>query len=335
MGPNLSELTAQYADLSARRAMTMHLIAKGLTHDAADYEHELRARVGNREHLQLLVKAAVGAITDDALQPLTVPWADLATKQTVIGRLPFVRRVPPGVPLTIVDVAAAANFVPEGSPIPVTKPSITDAALVPSGIKAIVPYTEEAFRKSEGNLPVLLERDLTRAAALAEDRALLDSQAAVAGHRPASVLFGKVAVADVSALVAAVRGGDAVAPSFITSPTGARSLTGARDATSGELLFPNVNLLGGSILGVPLIISGGSPDNILTLLDGDALLVVGGTIDLDTARDAAFAFDSDPETGPTSEVSLYQTDSFAIRIVRWTGWQLAWADGAAFMNLPV
>ena len=129
-----------------------------------------------------------------------------------------IRRVTAATPITIVDSGVAASFVTEGAPIPVVRPTLTDYSLMPGKIALITPYSLELARASQDRAATRIERDQARAIALAEDTALLDGGAAVAGGRPASILEGvtPLAGADVAAkvlaLLAAVRGGNPVAP---------------------------------------------------------------------------------------------------------------------------
>jgi hypothetical protein len=75
--------------------------------------------------------------------------------------------------------------------------------------------------------------------------------------------------------------------------------------------------------------------DVLALVDADGLLVCdeGGSLDIATA--AAFQFQDAPSAGAQSVISLFQTNSIAIRTERLIGWRLAWADAAAHILLPV
>lgn len=346
----LSDLTEKMAALTALRGVTMAAICKGLGgSSSAEAVHTARQLLGSHSpHIAVVEKATTAAMLSsdaglDMLRVLSSPWADLVRRQTVVGSMGgSIRRVTRATPITIVDTGMAADFVTEFEPIPVVRPTLTDYSLMPGKVAVITPYSAELVRASADRAAVLIERDQSRAVAIAEDRALLDSLAAVSGGRPASILTGlspvgagaspSVIEEDVIALMAAVRGGDFVAPFFVTSPAGARFLLTARDS-NGQRLYPNVTARGGDIYGIPLIVSAGAPD-ILALIDADALLVVDEDLVVDTATQAAFQFETEPTAGAANVVSLYQTNSFAVRTERYIGWRLAWSDGAAFIELP-
>jgi HK97 family phage major capsid protein len=340
---DFSTLEAKFQNLTAMRARTEALLARAVANDPHEYDEQLVARLGKSPYLATVRKSTTGALTTgdqglDLLSPLDQPWVDRIKAVTVIGR-GRPRYVPAAQSITTVDTSVAASAVAEGAPIPVHKPTLSDRSLVAYKVATIIPYTNETLAVTGGQVAVLVERDGSRAVAVAEDTLLLDGLAGVAGLRSASVLFGLTSLngasstdieADVLALIAVVRDGEAVTPVFTTSPSGARALIAVRQ--NGQRVFPNALAFGGDILGIPLLVSAGSPD-ILALIDMDALLVVDGGIALDTARAAAFQFDTAPSSGAQSVVSLFQTNSTALRIARYIGWKLAVADGAAYMNL--
>lgn len=347
MATSLSDITQRYEDLSARRALTHAVLAKALS-GPGEYQAELERRLGpSSAHLSRL-KTAVSVLGTgdagvDSLRPLTTAWGDLVRRQTVIGRMAgAVRNVPAATQITTVDSGIAAAFVTEGAPIPCAKPTLADASLMPGKVAIIVPYSKELARATGDQAAILIERDGSRAVALGEDTALLDSAAAVAGGRPASILNGITPLvggsaadleADVLALLAAVRSGDPVQPYFITSPAGALTLISTRNS-GGHRAFPDVTFSGGAIIGVPLIVSAGAPDDVLVLLDADSLQVADYGLSIDRAEAAAFQFNDAPSAGAQASVSLFQTNAVAFRFQRYIGWRLAWSDAVAAVTLP-
>jgi HK97 family phage major capsid protein len=335
----------RFQNLNARRAAFETQRARAVSDSSEEFERQTW-RLSKAPYFDAIRKSATSAIvtTDpglDVRNPLADPVVDAVREETVIGRSPGVRYVPPAVPITVVDTASAASNVEEGAPIPVVRPTLTDHSLTPSKIATIVPYSNDAFRVTDGKISGLAQRDTTRAVAIREDAILLDGAAAVAGLRPASVLAGLTPLvgstaadieAEVIELLGTVRGGRALAPVFVADPDAALYLAGLR--IDGQRVFPDVTFRGGSILGVRLLVSMGAQAGTLALIDADALLVVDGGIVLDVAREAAFVFDTAPAGGGQPSVSLWQTNAVALKLVRYIGWKLAVADGAAYMTLP-
>src|SRR5690606_32411936 len=95
----------------------------------------------------------------------------------------------------------------------------------------------------------------------------------------------------------------------------------------GSPAFPNVSVTGGSIGGIPLIVSAGAPANVLAAIDGSALAKSEGGISVATSSAASIAMDDDPSADvetPTGEsgkvVNLFQAESTALRTIREIGW---------------
>src|SRR5690606_22085320 len=100
-------------------------------------------------------------------------------------------------------------------------------------------------------------------------------------------------------------------------------------------LFPDVTAFGGSIFGIPLLVSAGCPDATLALIDADSLLVTDAGIGIDAVRHASFQFNSAPSAGATDVVSLFQTNAIGVKVERWITWRLSRTDGAAWISLPL
>lgn len=346
MRSDLDTLNEKYARLEAARALTEWTISKAI---AAPGEAlaVAEARIGRTGNFEIVRRSATAALlgTDqglDVIQPLRAAWGDLVRRRSFLGAMSSaIRRVPPAVPITVVDVGTSAGFVTQAAAKPVVRQTLTDSSLVPGSIPVITVHSREALRQTDGKIQTLIERDHARALALGENAALLDGAAAVAGGRPASILFGVSPVgsgspadleADVVAMLAAVRGGEFAAPFFLASLAVARYLLTARDATSGDRLFPDVTAVGGSIHGIPLLVSAGVAD-VLALVDADAILVVDDDVRVDVSRQTALQMDSAPSAGAADVVSMFQANSVAILSERSIGWRLAWADGAAYLDL--
>lgn len=349
--PRLGDLTNSRESRDRARALTTSAISKAVARKTGMRPADIVAGAlgSNKSYLLPLVeKSTTPALLttdqgfDDTTRPLDVAWADLVRRTSLLGRMAAaVRNVLPYAAVTVVDTGTAASFVTEGEPTPVVRQTLTDKTLGASKISVITPYSLELARATFDRLATLIERDHSRSIAIAEDTALLDGAAAVTGGRPASILNGLTPLsggtaadieADVLALMAAVRDGDFAFPFFLTSPAGSRYLMGLRNS-GGDRVFPNVTAIGGTIHGIQVLISVGSPD-ILALVDADAILVVDGNVQIDITQQAALQFNSTPAAGAQNVTSLWGTDSFAVKAERFIGWRLAWADGAAFMTLP-
>jgi hypothetical protein len=173
---------------------------------------------------------------------------------------------------------------------------------------------------------------------LAEDRELVSAEAAVAQVRPAGLLYGLSAVGagspasledDIVALWEAVSDAEPIAPYFVLSQRGALYLASLRH--DGVPRFPNVTVTGGSITGVPVVISRAAA-NLLMLIDAGKIAVADSGLDVAPSTETAVLMDDQPST-PSNLVSIWQTDSIALRFTRWLNWGLAGDDAVAYLEL--
>ena len=95
--------------------------------------------------------------------------------------------------------------------------------------------------------------------------------------------------------------------------------------------FANAKLIGGSILGAPLI-SSAAAGNRLILLDAAELAIYDGPINVERSGVASLAM-SDSPSSPASQTSLFQTDAVGVKLEYATSWALLSDDGAAALEL--
>jgi HK97 family phage major capsid protein len=310
------------------------------TPDAA--EIQFRHRYPDSAHTDALTKAAVTAMSTGALTTprlLSTAFLDLLRPRTVLGRLVGTRPAPANVMIPAATSGAFVAWSGEGVPTPVGALGIDSVTLGTEKIAGIVPITRELATATDDDALALIERDLLAATAAFSDRALLDpSLTAVAGVRPASITSDADVVTfddaeqAVTDLFAAVSSGEAIAPTFITSPTGALYLATVR-ATDGTRLFPDVGLLGGTLLGVPLLVSS-AVQGALILVDADALLVADRGVAIDGSEQATLQM-SDTPADSAAGVSLWQNGLVGIRVTRYVSWALGRAHAVASVALPL
>ena len=168
------------------------------------------------------------------------------------------------------------------------------------------------------------------------------ANAGVLDVSPASVTNGVSAVTssgnpatDLVELISAFEG-DLDKAYLISDPVTIAEMALSRDA-GGSFAFPDLGVRGGSVLGIPVLVSRGSPrataGGILVLLDPGAIAFGDGEIRLERASHASLQMldnptnDASDGTPATSMVSMWQTNSHAIRAERTINWMVA-RDGA-------
>lgn len=198
----------------------------------------------------------------------------LAFEQSLLGRIPGLRRVPFNVKSLAITSGAQGYWVAEGSELPLSKPTLAGNSLPRLRVGALIVETMEAIRAEGPVSEAGIQKDVLRAVSAAIDAAFIGGGAGIAGIQPASVTNGVVpiaATADLAADVAALLesfAGDLQAAVFVADPSSAVRLAA---------IWESVGVRGGDLLGVPLVVSRSVPrdssNGQLVLLDPSAIAV--------------------------------------------------------------
>lgn len=314
---------------------------------------------GNMEKLleqqMLLIKAAVPAgTTSDATWagPLVAynnfagDFVEFLRPRTIIGQFgdggrPDLRRIPFNVHIKGQTTGGTGYWVGEGKPKPVTKFDFNDTYHAWNKVAAIAVLTEELIRFSDPSAERLVRDALAAVLIERMDTDFIDpAKAAVANVSPASITNGVTPITgsggtdgdavrtDIAALWAApiaaklsMRG--AV---YITTPTIALQLSLMMNAL-GQREFPDVSMAGGTLLGVPVIVSDYVPAGTFVLAFAPEIYFSDdGQVTIDASREASIQMLDNPTNDPTGAtvatamVSMYQTDSMALRAHRFVTW---------------
>ncbi|MEI4482223.1 MULTISPECIES: phage major capsid protein [unclassified Phyllobacterium] len=318
-------------------------------------EQIAKSRFGDNEALNVSLKAAVnaGTTTDatwaaplvDTYQRFAGDFVEFLRPQTVIGRfgsngVPSLRRVPFNISIVGQTSGGAGYWVGEGKPKPLTKFDFNEVTLRWAKVANIAVITEELLRFSNPSAEALVRDQLAAALIAKLDVDFLDpAKAAVANVSPASITNGVTPIvssgndadairADVQALFAAYIAANMTPASgvWIMSATTALALSMLTNPL-GQPEFPGVTMNGGTFWGMPVIVTEYTPDGFVILANAsDIFLADDGQVVIDASREASLQMDdaptnaSNPATA-TSVVSMFQTNSVAIRAERWINWQ--------------
>lgn len=290
-----------------------------------------------------VIKAAVGAVTSaDTGNEAAAEFFNLVREASLIGRLSGLRPVPWHVRMLAMTAGATGYWVAEHALIPLSKSTLAGAILTPLKVAIITTATRESLQAGGPVAEAGLQRDLVRAIAAGVDSSFIDAgNAGVSGVRPASVSHGAPQVAatgdpqaDLAALVEAF-GGDLAASYFITDPLTATQLALARDAT-GAFLFPDCGPRGGTLLGLPLLTTRGSPrgsDGQIALIDPTIVAHNMEDLGIVPSDEAMLLASDDPENDSEPiRISLFQSDTIAFKAVVRTNWRRQQATGVAVLT---
>lgn len=289
-------------------------------------------------------------------------FVEFLRKQTILGKfgtngIPSLRRVPFRVPLIGQTSGGAGYWVGEGKAKPVTKFDFERKTLEPLKVANIAVATMETLRDSSPSAEMLIRDQL--AAALRErlDIDFVDpAKAAVAGISPASITNGVAGVsssgntaddvrADIKALFALFIA-DNNAPTngvWIMSATTALALSLMQNPL-GQAEFPNIGMGGGTLFGLPVIVSEHMPaisggGSVILMNASDVYLADEGGINVDMSQEASLQMADDPTNASdvptaTTLVSLWQTNSVGFRAERTVNWMKR-RDGAVALLTSV
>lgn len=263
----------------------------------------------------------------------TGDFIEFLYSRTVFDKLPL-REVPANINIAGQDGTATGYWVGQSKSIPVSKADFMDVNLTPLKVAALAVVSKELLRDSSPSAELLVRDALVNASAQRVDQTFLSASAASAGVSPAGILNGVTAgttagpdiegvIADVKALYAGfIAANNASDLHFVTTQTLGKAL-GLIQNVMGNFAFPGLGANGGTLLGDPLVAGGnvGAGDFIL-LRPSDIYKIGDRGVEVSLSTEAAIQMDdapngaSDTPTANTSVVSMFQTDSVAIKVVR-------------------
>ncbi|MEH6789656.1 phage major capsid family protein [Parasphingorhabdus sp.] len=325
----------------ARAAQAIAVAGKGEAEDWA------ANRWGRESKAYAVTKSAVVANstgTQTALfgdyRAAAADFLELVRNESIIGRLPGLRRIPERIPYLKQTGSVSASWVGEGLPAPIANGSYQRGTIELEKLVALTVSTKELLNEPDSDR--LLRDDLLTVCVEALDSAFIDpTNSGTTDIKPASVTNGLTALTatgttktDLEAMVSGF-GGDLSRAVFIGKPQLFVQLNGAA--------YPNIGARGGELAGIPAIASNGLPNDAtgdyqLALVDPAAIAYAGmdtaeikvseqGTIQMDTAPTQ----DATDGTG-ANLVSLWQSGGVAIMAMIEANWELRRADSLIIMD---
>jgi HK97 family phage major capsid protein/HK97 family phage prohead protease len=317
-------------------------------------------------HNFLAVKAAVpgGTTTETTFAAPLVYATNLASEfieymrpMTLIGKIPGLTRVPFHVRVPSQTNGGNGYWVGEGAAKPLTKFEFENVTLGYTKVANIAVLTEELLRFSNPSAEAIVRDQLAAALIARLDTDFVDpTKAEVSGVSPASIINGVAGIsstgsdadavrADLRALFAAYIAAN-VTPSsavILMTATTALALSLMTNAL-GQPEFPNVNMNGGTLNGIPVIVSeyldnsaGSAGGQVIMVNAQDVYLADDGQVQLDASREASLQMDTEPTNSAASGtgaslVSMFQTNSVAIRAERFINWKKRRSSAAQWLD---
>jgi len=281
-------------------------------------------------------------------QNLIGEFIDLVRPQTILGRLQGFRRVPFNIRIGSQASGSTAYWVGEGKPVPVSRLGTSEVTLGMAKAAGLVVLTKELIMSAEPSAEMLVRDDLVKTNVTFIDQQFIQPDyAASANVSPASITNGVTpTAASGTALTNVKQDVQTLIKAFITNqvpvtglawvmhPNLALAFSLMQNAV-GQNEFPNMGLTGGTFYGLPAVASesctqAGSPvtgeAQMLVLVNvNEILLADDGGADVEASDQASIQMLDNPTndvTTPTATtmVSMFQTDSVALKLVRHINW---------------
>lgn len=295
--------------------------------EASRFAERWRDTPGVADYLK---RAAVGSVgLDDAdglVLPGTAEFLNLVRPRTIIGRLGRLRRVPFNRGAALAVGGATFAWTTDGRPAPVGRVTFERASLPEATATGIVVLTEDLAKQSTPAAESVVREEMIAGLAEFLDEQFIDpaiapepevSPGSITNGAPSTASAGDPAT-DLAALLAGFDTLDGVA-----------ILASERSAIAFAHALPAGAYGAGMLYGfLPLIISSAVGDRLVAVHAPSILLADDGQMAVESARHATIQMDDAPptpvEAGPL--VSLWQTNSTALKVSRTVNWERARAD---------
>lgn len=283
-------------------------------------------------------------------QRLVGEFIELMRAASIIGRIPNLRRVPFNVTVPVQTGGGTYGWVGENQAKPVSALSLTTAVLRQTKIAGIIPYTKEALRLSDPSIEVTVRNDMIRGYADYRDTQFIDPTVHDSiGVNPPSItdqivnvvasgLTGAAFTADMSNIIGKMitnnqRISDLV---ILMSETVALNLA-SKQTSLGMKLFPDINVGGGSYMGIPIITSQNVGARIILFNPTQILFAEDPGVTIDVSEEASVVMDTAPQSSPvaTSLVSFWQRNLIGLRLDQFVTWKRAITSAVEYISSAV
>lgn len=273
---------------------------------------------------------------------------------TILGKLNL-RRVPFNVRMIEQTQGGTGYWVGQGAPKPLTAFGYAPVTLGFTKVAAITVITEELARFSTPSAEMLTRDGLRDTLVERIDRDLLDpAEAGTANVQPASLTNGVLALTsagtsadnvrtDLGKLVRALRTANVRGPIAIVMPDSLVTALTFMVNALGQSEFPDLSADGGTIRGLKIVPSeyvansSGAGNMVVAIAEREVFLADDDQVVIDASREASLQMSDAPSNNAAtaagqSLVSMWQTNSIALRAERFVNWSkrrssaVAWID---------
>ena len=309
----------------------------------SDSTPEVATMVENTINWHTKAAVAAGTTTDATWAGPLAPtqtavneFLELLRPRTLIGRVPGFRQVPFNTAVPSQTGGGTYSWVGQGNAKPVTSAAFATVTVPFAKAAGIIVLTEELVRLSTPSAEATVREEMIAGMGAFLDTQLVDpAVAAVANVNPASITNGAATAAASGVTGAAARADLAARVATFTAPNipldGSVWLMSDSNAFGlglslnalGQPLFPGMSRDGGSIMGIPVIVSNNVGNRVILVHAPSILFADEGGVQIDVSREASIQMDSapsNPSDATTVLVSLWQRNLVGLRAERMITW---------------
>jgi HK97 family phage major capsid protein len=235
--------------------------------------------------------------------------------------LPSCRQVPLKTRVAVTSLAMTGSVVGEMETKPIGKLQLENSQLQPIKVSAAIVVTEEVLRFGGASGLGLLSVELRKAVSTAVDTAFLDALVNSSGIQSfaSSGMSGAQFNADLVGILDNIEYGQDAKLFLIMPPKTARQVA-LMVGTNGGRQYPNMDVMGGSIAGITVVLSDSASD--VVLVDASQCAAASDLVVLDSSQHATFQLSDSPTDGSANGVNLWQGNMRALKAEATFGFQL-------------
>lgn len=323
-------------------------VGKGSVSDAIQCAKD---RWPNHPEVQTLIKANVGTTASGnwaenlaTPQVLASEFIELVRPATILGRVANLRNVPFNRKVQVVTGGSTVAWVGQAAAKPVGEMTFDMITIPRTKVAGIIVLSDELIADATPDAEATVQQDL-----IAQTAQFLDEQAfdpaitVTSGIRPASLTNGAPVVpasgataaalrTDLQALLANFSDVGLATGVFVMGSTAALAMSMMLNAL-GQPAFPGMNIGGGTLLGLPVIVSdnipGDSTGTLIVLMKANEVFIAQDpAVRLDASREATL----DLAGGNTPTFNLWQKNCVAIRAERAIHWLKRRSNAVAYIS---
>lgn len=277
-------------------------------------------------------------------------FIEMLRPATIIGRIPNLRRVPFNVTVPLQTGGGTYQWVGENIAKPVSGLALGTAVLRWAKVAGIIPFTKEAMKFSDPSIETIVRNDMIAGTARYLDQQFIDPAVHESVNvSPASITDQIVNTAASGTTATALRADlRNIVGKFITNnedPSTAVILMSATLAMNISSLmnslsqpeFPTLNMQGGTLWGIPVIVSQNVGARIILLNPSEILIAMEDGVTIDVSEEASLIMTTTPASSPAASqmVSMFQTNNIAVRVEQFITWKRAVTTAVEYLSSAV